>query len=56
LADFLAPGWVYHNIVWKYALETGITAGWTACATHSLRATAAAHTLSHEAHIDKAQE
>jgi len=52
----LSPGSVYHNIVRKYGLETGISAEVNGLCVHSLRATAATNALSHEADIAKVQE
>ena len=52
----LDPGSVYHNIVRKYGLETGVSAQVNGLCVHSLRATAATNALSHEADIAKVQE
>jgi integrase/recombinase XerD len=47
---------VHHDIVRKYALETGISAQINGLCVHSLRATAATNALSHEADYAKVQE
>ncbi len=52
----LSPGSVYHNIVRKYGLETGVSGEVNGLCVHSLRATAATNALSHEADIAKVQE
>jgi integrase/recombinase XerD len=52
----LYPDSVYHNIVRKYGLETGVSAEVNGLCVHSLRATAATNALSHEADIAKVQE
>jgi integrase/recombinase XerD len=52
----LAPDSVYHNIVRKYGLDTGVSAKVNGLCVHSLRATAATNALLHEADIAKVQE
>jgi len=52
----LYPGWVYHNIVQRYGLETGVSAEVNGLCVHSLRATATTNALSLEADIAKVQE
>jgi hypothetical protein len=50
------PASVYRNIVWKYELETAVSAEVNGLCVHSPPATAATNTLSHEADIAKVQE
>jgi site-specific recombinase XerD len=52
----LDPGSIYHNIVRKYGLETGISAQVNGLCVHSLRATAATNALDNQADIAKVQE
>jgi hypothetical protein len=52
----LNPNSIYRNIILKYGLETGVSAEVNGLCVHSLRATAAANALSHEADIAKLQE
>jgi hypothetical protein len=52
----LNPNSIYHNIVLKYGLETGVSAEVNGLCVHSLRATAATNALSHEADIAKVQD
>jgi integrase/recombinase XerD len=52
----LDPARCIKNIVRKYGLETGISAQVNGLCVHSLRATAATNSLSHEADIAKVQE
>jgi integrase/recombinase XerD len=56
LAKPLHPASVYHNIVKRYAGELGLTDVIPGLCVHSLRATAAANALAHEADIAKVQE
>ena len=56
LAKPLHPASVYHNIVKRYARDTGIANVVHGVCVHSLRATAATNALQHEADIAKVQE
>jgi integrase/recombinase XerD len=56
LAKPLHPASVYHNVVKRYARDTGIAAVVHGICVHSLRATAATNALQHEADIVKVQE
>ena len=56
LRRHLDPGSVYRNVVRKYGVETGISPEVNGLCVHSLRATAATNTLSHDSGIAKVQE
>jgi integrase/recombinase XerD len=52
----LDPDSVYHNIVRKYGLDSGLSAQVNGLCVHSLRTTAATNALTNEADIAKVQE
>jgi integrase/recombinase XerD len=56
LDKHLYPGSVCHNIVVKYARQTGLNIEVNGLRVHSMRATAATNALSNKADIAKVQE